>query len=465
MKQRGILKLPTYQLIPHPENPRKELGDLTEMAQSVKKHGILQNLTVVPVDRDGKDIDANHADKYMVIIGHRRLAAAKAAGLEEVPCRIVEGMTHDEQLLTMLEENMQRSDLTVYDQAQGFQLMLDLGQTMEDIEEKSGFSKSTIYHRLNIAKLDKETLKEKQDNDSFQLSLTDLIELEKVKDIEKRNDILKRARSSSEIKYMAKTEAERVEKEETFEKIITILKNLGVKEMPKELNYWQCDRVLTIALSDYGKKEIDITEGEELYYYKSWGSVEVYTPRKEENKPQREKTQEEKAYENLRQVRQQIREADDKLRSIRKKAFIDIALGILEPECKEEIAGKALWQVLISIGCTADLEEMTENWIKLNGLEEGEDPDEAEEIFNDNKTEVFELSFARQCAIVLASSYIDSPINEYRDDFKDEEAAETLRVIDTALRNYGFRAPDEEETLYNLETGSLIKALREAKGD
>lgn len=46
----------------------------------------------------------------------------------------------------MLEENMQRNDLTIYEQAQGFQMMLDLGETAETIAEKTGFSTSTIYY-------------------------------------------------------------------------------------------------------------------------------------------------------------------------------------------------------------------------------------------------------------------------------------------------------------------------------
>lgn len=107
MKSRGIVNLPVSRLIPHPENPRKDLGDLTEMTESIKKNGVLQNLTVIPKGKDKvTDADANTADYYMVIIGHRRMAAAKAAGVDYVPCRIVEGMTHEEQLLTMLEENM-----------------------------------------------------------------------------------------------------------------------------------------------------------------------------------------------------------------------------------------------------------------------------------------------------------------------------------------------------------------------
>ena len=68
-------------------------------------------------------------DLYRVVIGHRRLAAAKLAGLAEVPCAVVE-MTEQEQIATMLLENMQRSDLTVYEQAQGFQMMLDLGELL-----------------------------------------------------------------------------------------------------------------------------------------------------------------------------------------------------------------------------------------------------------------------------------------------------------------------------------------------
>ena len=117
-------------LHPHPDNPRKEIGDVSELAESIKQNGIFQNLTVVPAE-----------DGYTVIIGHRRLAAAKAAGLEKVPC-VIADMAPKEQLQTMLLENMQRSDLTVYEQAQGFQLMLDMGSTVEEIAEKSGFSQT-----------------------------------------------------------------------------------------------------------------------------------------------------------------------------------------------------------------------------------------------------------------------------------------------------------------------------------
>lgn len=97
-----IINIETTKLQEHPDNPRKNIGDVTELAESIKARGILQNLTVVPAD----------GDKYTIIIGHRRFAAAKQAGLTEVPCAVVD-MDYKTQLSTMLLENMQRSDLTV----------------------------------------------------------------------------------------------------------------------------------------------------------------------------------------------------------------------------------------------------------------------------------------------------------------------------------------------------------------
>ena len=104
-------------LYPHPDNPRQQVGDVVELANSILENGILQNLTVVPwfseITRAPADDDSMN-DCYRVVIGHRRLAAAKLAGLKEVPCQIVE-MSPAEQMETMLMENMQRSDLTPYE--------------------------------------------------------------------------------------------------------------------------------------------------------------------------------------------------------------------------------------------------------------------------------------------------------------------------------------------------------------
>lgn len=142
-----IIMLPIGQLEGHPDNPRKDVGDVTELADSIRHSGVMQNLTVVP-----------HEGEYRVIIGHRRLAAAKLAGLTELPC-LVSDMDYKEQCATMLCENMQRVDLTVPEQAHGVQLLLNLGESVDDIAKKTGFSKATIRKREKIAALPAEKLK------------------------------------------------------------------------------------------------------------------------------------------------------------------------------------------------------------------------------------------------------------------------------------------------------------------
>lgn len=179
--KRSIM-IPVDELQPHPDNPRKDLGDLTELADSIRANGIFQNLTVLR----NKDPETG---KSTVIIGHRRLAAAKLAGLEKVPCMVVE-MDEKEQISTMLLENMQRSDLTIYEQAQGFQMMLDMGETKYDIAEKTGFSITTIRHRLNLLKLDPEELRKAEER---QVTMQDMIELERISDPKLKNAALKEA--------------------------------------------------------------------------------------------------------------------------------------------------------------------------------------------------------------------------------------------------------------------------------
>ena len=203
-----ITNIACRRLHPHPDNPRKELGDLTELAASIKENGIFQNLTVIPghylnsreyiakcVDEGGDAAAAAAAwtpkavwssEDYTIIIGHRRAAAAQQAGLFEVPCVVVE-MDEREQLQTMMIENMQRSDLTTYEQAQGFQLMLDLGDTVEQVASKSGFSQSTIRRRVKLLSLDRDAFRRAELRGA---TLSDYAELDKIESVEDKNKAL-----------------------------------------------------------------------------------------------------------------------------------------------------------------------------------------------------------------------------------------------------------------------------------
>lgn len=182
----GLVYIPIRELFQHPDNPRKDLGDLTELADSIKANGILQNLTVVPNMVIGGISDDGWQRGYKVIIGHRRLAAAKLAGLTELPC-IIREMTVQEQVKTMLMENIQRSDLTVYEQAQGFQLMLDMGETVESIAKESGFSQTTVRRRVKLLDLDAEKFRKSEARGA---TLQDYMELDKIDDHELKNKAL-----------------------------------------------------------------------------------------------------------------------------------------------------------------------------------------------------------------------------------------------------------------------------------
>jgi ParB family chromosome partitioning protein len=198
-------------LRPHPNNPRKDLGDLTELAESIKVSGILQNLTVVPVDADeyNKMLASKRSYKgnYTIVIGHRRHAAAKIAGVPEVPCSIAL-MDEKMQVGTMLLENIQRTDLTYYEQGQGFQLMLDMGESEDSISELTGFSKATIKKRVKLLDFNPKKFKEAEERGA---TLDDFAKLDKIKDKKTRDKLLEKVGTSNfnwELERAAKKETE-----------------------------------------------------------------------------------------------------------------------------------------------------------------------------------------------------------------------------------------------------------------
>lgn len=272
-----LTMLPVADIYPHPDNPRKDVGDVTELADSVKKRGILQNLTVMP----GRWTNGEWSDEgYTTLIGHRRTAAAKQAGIESAPCRIVTGLTKNEQVSMMLEENMQRNDLTIYEQAESFQLMLDLGDTVESLSEKTGFAKSTIYHRLNLAKLDHDVIKEKENDESFQMSLKDMYELEKIDDVKERNRILSKATSSSDLKYEVERTVKELERKRIKEEILSKIKELGIQESTKNIQWdGEFETLQTINLWNPEEARFEPIEDTEDMYYRDNGYY-IYICRK-----------------------------------------------------------------------------------------------------------------------------------------------------------------------------------------
>lgn len=283
----AVVNLPVEYLVPHPQNPRKEIGDIAELTKNIKENGIYQNLTVIPVNEDKE----GEEPKYMVLIGHRRLAAAKAAGLQEVPCAIKRDMDEREQLKMMLEENMQRIDLTIIEQAQGFQQLLDFGVDIETISRKSGFSQTTIRRRLEIAKLDQKKLKEV--STSRQLSLTDFDELAKIKDLELRNKALESI-GTNDFRWAVKGAIRDEKLKVSLPAFKAMMKQLGAKRL-NDSERWTSkydDIESKCSLEDWEntKQYIPDLKGKQLYYYANkYGELKFY---KQHTKAGKEKVNE-----------------------------------------------------------------------------------------------------------------------------------------------------------------------------
>lgn len=310
-KKSKLQMIPTDKLHPHPQNPRKVIGDVTELAESIKANGILQNLTVVPMNDDWTE--------FTVIIGHRRLAAAKQAGLTELPCAVVE-MSEKEQLSTMLTENMQRSDLTVYEEAKGCQLLLDLGDTVSEIAEKTGFSESKIRRRVKLCELDEEAFKESQIR---QPTLADYDRLNQIKDIETRNKLLESIGTNNfdNLLYSAVKKQETEEEKEKIEKLCLehgMTKVQNYDEIPSNYSY-----AGLFALKDLVGK--DFADGRKRYFYFAYGSnIYIYaetSKKQEKNDPEEEKRKlEEQRWDKL---VEQAEEIDERCEALRRGFMLD----------------------------------------------------------------------------------------------------------------------------------------------
>lgn len=136
--------LPIDKIEPNPEQPRVEIGDLTELTGSIKEKGVLEPLLVKP---------NRVAGTWMIIAGERRWRASNLAGLREVPC-IELDIDENEIAEIALIENLQRKDLNVWEEADGLAALGSrFGYTHDEIARKIGKSRTTVTEAMAIAGL------------------------------------------------------------------------------------------------------------------------------------------------------------------------------------------------------------------------------------------------------------------------------------------------------------------------
>jgi ParB family transcriptional regulator, chromosome partitioning protein len=133
--------IPVDKIRPNPDQPRKALGELRELTDSIKEKGVLEPLLVRFMPRD---------DCYHIISGERRYHASRAAGLREVPC--IEKIADDAETLELaLIENLQRKDLTPFEEADGLQRLAETFEyTHDDIAKKIAKARSSVTETMSL---------------------------------------------------------------------------------------------------------------------------------------------------------------------------------------------------------------------------------------------------------------------------------------------------------------------------
>jgi ParB family transcriptional regulator, chromosome partitioning protein len=134
--------IPIEDIDPNPNQPRQNVGDLSELISSIREKGVLEPILVRRRD-----------SRFQIVAGERRYRAAMEAGLPEVPC-VIKDLSDPELMEVALIENLQRKDLTAFEEADGLKVLAEShGYTHEMMAEKLGKSRTTVTETLTIASM------------------------------------------------------------------------------------------------------------------------------------------------------------------------------------------------------------------------------------------------------------------------------------------------------------------------
>lgn len=174
------MKINVLAVMPDPDNPRSDLGDLRELVEDIRENGIIQPIVVRPGSKDhargvcsacGETVDrltsgllvehdlcpggsALARDEWIILAGHRRYAAARQAGLREVPVHVdTSTRTRADRLAFMLRENGHRRDLGVFEEAYAYEQLALEGLTVTRISTLTKRSKERVRRHLKVGKL------------------------------------------------------------------------------------------------------------------------------------------------------------------------------------------------------------------------------------------------------------------------------------------------------------------------
>lgn len=238
-----IEELPLNTIAPAPDNPRKQLGDIDELAASMGELGMLQPLVVTP--RHGK---------FMVVCGHRRYAAAKKAKLRTAPA-IIRSLTEPQRIKAMLIENCQRENLSPLEEARAYEQLGELGLSQRQIAADVGKSQGHISKRLMLLKIPKAAAAAL---DSGGITFDEATELAKLADDPKRAEHAwkQRGQHYGGLKHAVKAELEAKERDDRVSRHEQELAAKGIRTLR-----FTRDRYGSSQISQMPKGAIAIRKG------------------------------------------------------------------------------------------------------------------------------------------------------------------------------------------------------------
>ena len=182
--EQRLLPVRLRSIEPDPEQPRVGIGDVKELARSIRQHGLLQPIVVEPIE---------NGRRYRILAGHRRYKACKEEGFETISC-IVRTVEEHTRLELQVIENLHRKDLNPVEEARALKrLMNEFNLSQRDLAKRLGKSLGAVNQTIRILSLSDEALNSVQTSE--QLTKSVLLEVAKEADPKKQLSLIKKAKA------------------------------------------------------------------------------------------------------------------------------------------------------------------------------------------------------------------------------------------------------------------------------
>ena len=212
--------VPIEDLMANPHQPRQAMGDLSELVASVREKGVIEPILVRPM-----------GGRFQIIAGERRYRAAMEAGLAEVPCVVREASDAEVMELALIE-NLQRRDLSPFEEADGLRVLAETYQyTHESMAEKLGKSRSSITEMLSLTAMPEEVRQMCRLADIHSKSL--LLQIVRQGDTRKMMALIERLQKEG----ATRSEARRIVREEKPKKAKGRPRHFVFRFQPREKSY------------------------------------------------------------------------------------------------------------------------------------------------------------------------------------------------------------------------------------